>query len=60
MTFSEDDLEDVTILDIYYKQIQITWSKIFGFLSKFSFDKGMKFINKSLQVDYRKMKEEDI
>jgi len=60
LSFSEDDVEEPTILDIYYKQIQVTWAKIFGFLSKFSFDKGMKFINNSLQMDFRKVKEDEI
>jgi hypothetical protein len=58
-SFSEEDVEDVTILDIYYKQIQTTWSKIFGILSKMQFEKGMKFINNSLMNDFRKMKEEE-
>jgi len=48
------------VLDIYFKQIQVTWAKIFGNLSKMSFDKCSKLMLNSLNQDFRKLKEEEI
>jgi hypothetical protein len=58
--YSEEGLDEETLLDIYFKQTQMTWAKIFGNVSKASFDKSMKFLMSALMHDYRKLKEEEI
>ena len=56
----EEGVEEDTILDVYFKRIQVTWAKIFGNLSKMQFKQCLKFMNNSLLHDYRKLREEEI
>jgi uncharacterized protein YktA (UPF0223 family) len=57
--FTEEGIEEESILDIYYKQIQVAWAKIYGQLSRTNFEKCMKFMMNALLQDYRKMKDEE-
>jgi predicted transcriptional regulator len=58
--FTEEEIEEESILDVYFKQIQVTWALIYGNLSKMSYDKCSKLMVNALNQDFRKMKEEDI
>ena len=48
IAYREEGIDEDTLFDIQFKQLQITWSKIFGDLSKLAFDKCMKFMMSSL------------
>jgi hypothetical protein len=43
--YSEEGIDEDTILDVYFKQIQVSWALIFGKLSKLWFDRCLKFMN---------------
>ena len=56
---AEEGLEEETIFDLYFKQVQVAWARIYGQVSRTSFEKCMKFLMSALLQDFRKLTAEE-